>query len=179
MKQPQKLQPILNVFGSSERILELERVEINSLLDSDISIGVNHFPIHYPNVDYWALNDWKTFKYIRNNNYYNNQKIITNDRVLEHYRNDKYWNIFKGLYIGGIIKNSAFLALDWAVHNNYDVRLYGIMDGKYEKMANGTTRYLNIFTKSYHFFDVKQYEKFEDYIKKNNIKRPLLNAKNT
>lgn len=160
----------INIFGSSEKLLELGDEGIKKLLSPKTpSIGINHFPIHYPDVDYWIFSDGSTIEKIEQNNAYKGQKILTNEHIYKNYfKNKKNWEIadtFEPNGIAGHIANSGWFALWWAVKQGYkSAYLYGVMDGdNYKQMANGNTEYNNIFDKK-HIFQNKGYEKFKKVI---------------
>lgn len=64
------------IFGSSPYINDIKDI-IPQLQSKYTSIGMNIFPVVFPNVTYWNFNDYMTFTNIVKPNY-NNQKIITN-----------------------------------------------------------------------------------------------------
>lgn len=139
----------INIFGTSEKVEELGAIKINRLLDlkSD-SLGINQFPVEYPNVDYWLFNDQTIVEKIEEKHAYKGQKIITS-RWANMVMKNKNWNIHE-LYerncIPNDVNNSGWLALWWAVKEGYThLYLYGILDGDYRKAANGNVYYTNTF----------------------------------
>jgi hypothetical protein len=170
----------INIFGSSEKLEEMGAAKIARLLSSKTpSIGINHFPNHYPNVDCWLFVDGQMVERMD----YKGQKIITCEFVYNNYLEKKpKYNVidrFEPNNIQGSIGNSAFYAIWWAVKEGYtNINLYGILDGEYKQLANGNTAYKNIFSGE-HIFQDKKYQKFKEvvetgYYGKAKICRPLL-----
>lgn len=145
---------ILNVFGTGEKIKELSKRKIHKLLNSNVpSIGINRFPTHFRNVDYWCFCDSCMKDTLIDENEYRGQKIITNRHIANAYFTDKNkYDVeckFEPNEIQNSIGNSAFYCLWWAVQNNFDiVNLYGILDGEYRQDAQ--------FVYMKHFYEAEE-----------------------
>lgn len=141
----------INIFGSSEKLLELEDVKILQILKSCESIGINNFGLKYP-TDYILFSDTPIAEIVANNG--TEQKILTNYFNYRWYFKDKPEFKVAGHWepnsIEGSISNSAFYALWWAVKTGYThINLYGIMDSDhYPIRANGSCRVQNIYSKN-------------------------------
>lgn len=173
----------INIFGGSEALLGKESYIQETLSSKSPSIGVNHFPFKYPNVDYWIFNDASMINKIKTAGVYKNQKIITNRYVAFYHLKSLNWDIaciFEPNDISNCLLNSGWLAIYWAIINNYtNIYLYGILDGKYDCDSSNDIIYKNTF-ESNHKFKYKKYVKFKDDVENNfyidsiTINRPLL-----
>jgi hypothetical protein len=173
----------INIFGSSEKLNELGEAAINRLLNLKTpSLGLNHFPLHYPNVDYWLFSDQSMVEKIQEQNAYKDQKIITNQHIYKNMLTNKGWEveeIFEPNDIQGSIGNSGWYACWWAIQKGFThLYLYGILDGNYSELASGDTAYIDIFTEEKRFFQDKKYQKFKADVENNfggviKICRPL------
>ena len=164
----------INIFGSSETLEEREK-EIRRILSlKSSSIGINQFPIKYPNVDYWIFSDEHTIKEIINLNAYKGQRIITNRYIYNKYAKVLDWkfeNPFEPNHIPDHIANSGWFAIWWAIVRGYtDMHLYGVLDGKYTRKPNGDMIFKNIF-KGDHIMKGKDYTKFISHIESGFNKR--------
>jgi len=171
----------INTFGSSEKLKGKEK-EIRRILSlKSLSIGINQFPIYYPNVDYWIFSDENTIKDIIKLNAYKEQRIITNRHIYNKYSkilNWKFEDPFEPNHIPNHISNSGWFAIWWAISRGYtDMHLYGILDGNYTRKPNGDVIFKNIF-KGNHIMKSKDYDRFmrqieRDFNKKIKICQPL------
>ena len=177
----------INIFGCSEVLLG-KGPHIQEILSlNSPSIGVNHFPIHYSDVDYWIFNDVNMVEKIKTAEAYKGQQIITNRYIAFYYLNKLNWDIaciFEPNDISNCLLNSGWLAVYWAIINNYtDIYLYGILDGNYNDSKSNDINYKNLF-ESNHIFKYKKYLKFKDDIENNfytegvTIHRPLYQKEN-
>jgi len=170
---------IVNIFGSSERIEEMEAEDLKSRLKScDLSIGVNSF-FKYYNCDYGCFLDISVLKRLVNNNLLY-EKYISNLRFKGTLYNKK--NIFYDVLPDSIL-SSGYYAIKGAIKlGAKKINLYGIMDGDYTKLANGDIKYYNCFKKGYNKISSKNYKNFNHDIENNFysdviIERPLRRAK--
>jgi hypothetical protein len=146
----------INIFGTSEKIMNSEEPFVEGLLNSNVpSLGINTFVEKYPNVTYWLFYDPIVMEFVKEN--YRKQKLITHNDVYNKYfiGDTKYTfeTIFHVLDVGECRGNSGLCALWWAVNNGFDkINLYGVLDSDlgYEKLANGNYKYYNAFTNEYH-----------------------------
>jgi hypothetical protein len=171
----------INIFGSSEKLLELGDVTISQLLKSNKSIGINNFGIKYQ-TDYILFSDTPMADLVKKN--YNGQIILTNYHCYKYFFKNNPEYIVGGYWepnsIEGSVSNSAFFALWWAVNNGYtNINLYGILDSdEYITRANGDVRCLNIYSGKETIFQNNQYLVLKELIENGfngraNIQRPL------
>jgi hypothetical protein len=138
----------INIFGSSEKLLELEDVKILQLLKSSPSIGINRFGLKYP-TEYILFSDTPMAEDVFNSK--TKQKILTNYFCYKYYfKNHPEYNVagyWEPNSIEGSIGNSSFFALWWCVQNKFThVNLYGILDSdEYVTRANGKCIATNIY----------------------------------
>jgi hypothetical protein len=173
----------INIFGTGEKINILGEARINRLLSRPtISIGINAFPVYYPNVDYWLFTDSAFAERIIYTDIYKGQKIITCDHV--------YKSQLKGLdfNIGGIFEpneytaktgNSGYYAIEWAIQQGFKkASLYGVMDSvDYEK--DGLEITANHFYGTPSRIPAYKWDNFKKHIDSNfngriELSRPLL-----
>ncbi|OGI01487.1 MAG: hypothetical protein A2Y25_02045 [Candidatus Melainabacteria bacterium GWF2_37_15] len=122
----------VHIYGCSDSIRGLKKPE-------SPSIGLNRFPVYYPDVDYWMFVDLDCFNgYVKDN--YKDQKIVTqkyNFYFYMKYSGIKPHHIFepnKDL-IGS--QTVATFALDYAIQLGYKKAiLHGIMDSEYKETDN-------------------------------------------
>ena len=171
----------INIFGTGEKINLLGEARINRLLARP-SIGINEFPVHYPNVDYWLFTDSAFAEKIIYTDIYKGQKIITCDHVYKNFFKNKDYNI------GGIFEpnaytaktgNSGYYAIEWAIQQGYTkASLYGVMDSiNYEK--SGFEIIANHFYGAPSKIPAYKWQNFQNHINTNfngrmSISRPLL-----
>jgi hypothetical protein len=175
----------INIFGTSEKIKELGSSRITRLLvrKKADNLGINQFPIFYPDVDFWLFNDQCMVEKIEKENAYKNQKIISS-RWAHFAFKDKNWNVHD-LYerndIPNDVNNSGWLAIWWAVKSGYThIDLYGVMDGKYTMRSDDNVLYHNMFAGE-HIMNIKTYNRLLEDIESGfngrvKITRPLLNT---
>jgi len=176
----------INIFGSSPRLKEAGPDYINKVLSlKSPSIGINHFPNVYPNVEYWLFSDYRTAARMK----YNGQKILTNINVKNKLLDAEYpdWKVvdtWHHLYISENINNSAFYAIWWAVKSGYtNIYLYGIHDDIYNEVASGDIIYNSMFSpKLKRKFDGNNFKRLEKIIESGydnraRIHRPLQNLR--
>jgi hypothetical protein len=130
------------IFGASPQINNIKDI-IPDLQKKYTNIGINSFPVTYPDVDYWALLDRVTLMRVVNRNTYKGQTIITDynykaSGLLKQYKHETFMmdthteqlikdkQVFDGsIVVGGIIITLTYL-INWCYLNDYtDIYLIG------------------------------------------------------
>lgn len=119
----------VHIYGCSDSIRGLKKVE-------SPSIGLNRFPVYYPDVNYWMFVDLGDFNgYVKDN--YRDQKIVTQKYNFHFYMKHsgiKPHHIFEpNVDLFGSHTIATF-ALDYAINLGFKTAvLHGIMDSDYKE----------------------------------------------
>ncbi len=146
----------IHIYGCSNSIRGLKQPERPC-------IGLNRFPVYYPDVDYWMFVDLGDFNdYVKDN--YKGQKIVTQKYNFHFYMKHsgiKPHHIFEpNVDLFGSHTIATF-ALDYAVQLGYKkVVLHGVMDSDY-KEVDGKVEWKHFYDDKVHYIEKNRFDEMQ------------------